>query len=99
MSDAIKVAIITGGLALIGTVLSQWMSINKLTSELYAKLDKQSELADERMRGEINGVKIEINELKNHVEKHNQVVERTYDLEKEVAKQSEQIKTLFNKSA
>ena len=99
MSEAIKVAIITGGLALIGTVLSQWMSVNKLTSELYSKLDKQSELADERMRGEINGVKIEISELKSHVEKHNQVVERTYELEKEVAKQSEQIKTLFNKSA
>lgn len=98
MTEAIKIAIITGGLAFLGTLISQWMSTNKLTNELYAKLDKQSELADEKIRGELNVIHAEISTLSAHVEKHNKMVERTYALETEVAKQGEQIKML-NKSA
>lgn len=98
MTEAIKIAIITGGLAFLGTLISQWMSTNKLTNELYAKLDKQSELADEKIRGELNVIHSEISALSAHVEKHNKMVERTYALETEVAKQGEQIKML-NKSA
>lgn len=98
MTEAIKIAIITGGLAFLGTLISQWMSTNKLTNELYAKLDKQSELADEKIRGELNVIHSEISTLSAHVEKHNKMVERTYALETEVAKQGEQIKML-NKSA
>jgi len=92
MSDAIIVALITGGLALIGQIIVLSIS-NK---ELYSKLDKQSELADERMRGEITVIRTEITDLRHQVEKHNSVIERTYTLEKEQAKQAEQIKTLFN---
>lgn len=98
MTEAIKIAIITGGLAFLGTLISQWMSTNKLTNELYAKLDKQSELADEKIRGELNVIHSEISTLSAHVEKHNKMVERTYALETEVAKQGEQIKML-SKSA
>lgn len=99
MSDAIKVAIITGTFALIGTLISNWLNMNKITTELYAKLDKQSELSDERIKGEIAVLKTEIGTLSKKVEKHNSVIERTYNLEKEVAKQGEQIKTLFNNKA
>lgn len=92
MSEAIIVAIITGCLALIGQIVISARG-NK---ELYAKLDKQSELADERLRGEVTVLRTEITELRKQVERHNSVVERTYQLEKEQAKQAEQIKTLFN---
>lgn len=92
MSEAIIVAIITGCLALIGQIVISARG-NK---ELYAKLDKQSELADERLRGEVTVLRTEITDLRKQVERHNSVVERTYQIEKEQAKQAEQIKTLFN---
>lgn len=98
VTDALKVAIVTGVFALVGTIISNWLNMNKITTELYAKLDKQSELADERMRGEIAVLKTEIKDLSQKVEKHNNMVERTYGLEKEVAKQGEQIKNLYNKA-
>lgn len=92
MNEAIIVALITGGLALIGQIIVAARNNEKL----YAKLDKQSEISDEKMRGEITVLQTEITELRKQVEKHNSVIERTYQLEKEQAKQAEQIKTLFN---
>lgn len=94
MTEAMWVAFITGSLAIIGEIILS----AKSTKELYAKLDKQSELADERMKGEIAVIHTEISELRKNVEKHNSVIERTYNLEVEVARQGEQIKTLFNKA-
>lgn len=91
--NAIIVALITGACAVIGEIILS----AKNTRELYAKLDKQSEIADERMKGEIAVIHTEISELRKQVEKHNSVIERTFNLEKEVARQGEQIKTLFNK--
>ena len=93
MSDAIIVALITGACA----IGAQLIISAKSTSDLYAKLDKQSEIKDTELKGEIAVIRTEITELRKNVEKHNSVIERTYALEKEVAKQGEQIKTLFNK--
>ena len=93
MYDAIIVALITGAFAVIGEIIVS----AKNTRELYAKLDKQSEISDERIHGEIAVIRQEISELRKNVEKHNQVVERVYNLEVETAKQGEQIKTLFAK--
>lgn len=93
MSEGIWIALITGTLAVVGDIIVS----AKSTKELYAKLDKQSELADERIKGEIAVIHTEIAELRKNVERHNSVIERTYSLEKEVAKQGEQIKTLFSK--
>lgn len=92
MSEGIWIALITGTLAVIGEIIVS----AKNTRDLYAKLDKQSELSDEKIQGEIAVIHTEISELRKTVEKHNSMVERTYALEKEVAKQGEQIKTLFN---
>ena len=91
MSDAITVAVI----ALVGQVIIALIS----NSGLIAKLDKQSEVADTKIRGELNVVKSEVTQLRQEVQKHNSVIERTYDLEKHVARHDEQIKTLFTKQS
>lgn len=104
MSDAVVVALITGALAIIGDVIISARN----TKDLFAKLEKRSEMADQELKGEMSVFKAEVKgeiamlkqdmgELRKAVEKHNGVVERTYHLETEVAKQGEQIKTLFNK--
>ena len=88
MNEAIICALITGACAVAGEIVVS----AKNTRELYAKLDKQSEIADERIKGEIAVIHQEISELRKNVEKHNQVVERVYNLETASARQEEQIK-------
>lgn len=88
MTDAIWVAVI----ALIGQIIIAAIS----NSGLIAKLDKQSEVNDTKIHGEIEVIKNEVSNLRQEVQKHNHVVERTYELEKQVARHDEQIKTLFN---
>ena len=97
MSDAVIVALIT----LTGNVIIQVVLAAKQTKELFAQLQAESQLSDQKLRSDLEkfmAVQSEkIDELSRRVEKHNQVVERTYKLEKDVARQEEQIKTLFNK--
>lgn len=93
MSTAVLVALITGACAIVGQIIIA----GRTTHDLYSRLDKQSELADTRIMAEISVIKTEITELRKQVEKHNQVIERTFALEKEQTRQAEQIKTLFNR--
>lgn len=93
MNEAVIVALITGACA----VISQIIISAKSTKELYAKLDKQSELADEKIKGEIAVIHAEISELRKTVEKHNGVLERVYKLEQSDAVQEEMIKVANNR--
>ena len=77
MSEAVVVALITGGLALIGV----WLTNRKSTADLFAKLDKQSELSDAKLDKEIAVVKTEISALSEEVRKHNAFAERIPALE------------------
>lgn len=88
MSEAIIVALITGACA----VAAQLIISRRSSNELYAKLDKQSELSDARIQGEIDVIKADIRTLSNRVEAHNKLVERTYVLERRADVQEEQIK-------
>ena len=88
MPESVWVAVITGALAIIGDIIISARS----TKELYAKLDKQSVLADERIKGEIAVIHTEINELRKTVERHNSVVDRTYKLEERMSVAENQIK-------
>lgn len=74
------------------SVLAQKVIAAQQAKELYAKLDKQSELADEKLRGEIAVIETEISELSARVEKHNRMVERTYELERRMDVQEEKTK-------
>ena len=77
MSESIIVALITGGLALLGV----WITNRKSTADLFAKLDKQSELSDAKLDKEIAVVKNEITNLSAEVRKHNAFAERIPILE------------------
>lgn len=81
MDTSVLVAVITGSIALIGTIITV-MTTNRAT---LAALSEQSKISDEKINGEIKGIKIKIDDLSDRVEKHNQLVERTYKLESRVS--------------
>ena len=92
MSDAIIVALITGVCAVIGNVAVSAQA----TKDLFAKLDKRSDLADQKLEGEMTAFRAEVNgslqvmqteiaQLRGTVEKHNGVIERTFRLEERVS--------------
>lgn len=97
MSDAVTVALIT----VTANIILQVVLAAVQSKDLLAKLQAESELADERIKSEIKAnnalIYEKIDELSRRVEQHNKVVERTYALETEVGKQGEKIKALFNK--
>ena len=93
MSEAVLVALITGGLTLIGTVVTVVVSHR----QTIAKLEKNSAVADEKIKGEINVLKADIRTLSNRVEAHNKVVDRTYKLERRADVLEEKIKVANNR--
>ena len=76
MTEAIIVAVI----ALAGQIVIALIA----NSGLVAKLDKQSEVADTKLRGEMAVMEEEISTLRREVQKHNSLIERTYKLEERV---------------
>ena len=81
MDTNVIVAIITAGVSLIGTVITVMMA-NRQT---LAAMSEQSKLTDENIKGKISVIETKIDELSKRVDKHNQTVERTYNLESRVA--------------
>lgn len=86
MSEAIIVALI----ALAGQVVIAIVS----NSGIVSKLDKQSEVSDTKLHGEIDVIKSEVSTLRQEVQKHNQLVERTYRLEERVSLTEQKIESL-----
>lgn len=99
MSDAVIVAIITGIFAVVGQLLIQ-RSSNK---DLYAKLDKQSEVSDQKLDAKLEKYQAvtdtKIDELTREVRKHNEFATRVPLLEAEDKRLNERIKVLENKTA
>jgi len=97
MSDAVLVALITVG----ANIILQVVLAAAQSKDLLEKFRSESLLADEKIKAEIKAnnalIYEKIDELSRRVEKHNSVIERTYNLETKVARQEEQIKTLFNR--
>lgn len=94
MSDAIIVALITGGLSLIGIIITTARS----NQQLFAKLDKQSELSDAKLDKEIAVIKQEIKNLSEEVHKHNSFAERIPVLEEKAASANRRLTDLEHKS-
>lgn len=96
MSEAVTVALITGGLAVLAAVLSQLIIAKSSAKDLYAKLDKQSELTDQQLSARLSEYQhvtdAKIDSLREAQERHNRLIERTYKLEEVTAVHSEQLK-------
>ena len=99
MSDAVIVAIITGLFAILGQVIVSRSS----AKELYAKLDKQSEISDAKLEAKLEKYQAvtdeKITELTREVRAHNNHQERISLLEAESKRANERIKILENKPA
>ena len=77
LTEGIVAALITAA----GAVIAQLIIGRSNARSLYARLEKQSALDDERLKGRIDVIRAEIDALSRRVEKHNMVVERMYGLE------------------
>ena len=99
MSDAIVVALITGGLSLVGIIITSARS----NQQLFAKLDKQSELSDAKLDAKLEKhqavTDTKIEELTRKVERHNNMIERTYQLEGRMNEAEHDIKDLKGRVA
>lgn len=93
MTEAVIVALITG----ICAVIAQVIISKQRAKDLYAELDKRSELSDAKIHGEIDVIKQEISSLRQDTQKHNKVIERTYKLEEKVSVTEEKIKVANNR--
>ena len=83
MSDAIVVAIITGGLSLAGVVVTSLVSNKKTTSQVTHKLELHQAVTDTKLEA-----------LRDEVHKHNSVIERTFKLEGQMLECQHDIKDL-----
>lgn len=92
MDTTIIVALIT----IAGTVCGNLIISARNTKDLFAKLDKDSELADQKLsgemdtfraevKGELSVMRTEVAQLRAEVEKHNGVVERMAKMEVRVS--------------
>lgn len=79
MSEAILVALITGGLSLVGVVITCWATAKKNETAL--------KISQAVMDTKIDALRAEMN-------KHNNLIERTYKLEGQVAECQHDIKDL-----
>lgn len=93
MSESIVVALITGGLSLFGVILT----VVRGNQQLFAKLDKQSELSDAKLEREIAVVKTEIKNLSDEVKKHNDFAQRIPVLEEKAAASNRRLTDLENR--
>lgn len=91
MSDAVTVAII----ALIGQAIIALIS----NSGLISKLEKQSEVADTKLRGELDVMRTEVSTLRQEVQKHNGMIERTYKLEERVSLNEQRLDALEHRQS
>ena len=89
MTEAIIVAVI----ALAGQIVIALIS----NSGIVAKLDKQSEVNDTKLHGELDVIKSDVSTLRKEVEKHNSVIERTYRIEERITVAEEKIKVANNR--
>lgn len=95
MSEAVIVALIAGGASLLGIIITSIVS----NQQIYAKLDKQSEVSDAKLETEIRVVKTEIGGLREEVRKHNGHSERITSLEEKAKAADRRLTDLEHRQA
>lgn len=95
MSDTIIVALVS----LVGTIITVWAA-NRHT---LAELDKKSELSDAKIDAKLERhqavTDTKIDELTRKVEKHNNMIERTYQLEGRMAELEHDVRDLKGRAS
>ena len=85
MSDAVIAVIITG----VFSVIVQMIISHNASKDLYAKLDKQSEISDQKLDAKLEKYQAvtdeKISELTREVRKHNNFAERMPVLEEKIS--------------
>ena len=91
--------IIVAAISLVGTIITVWAA-NRHT---LAELEKKSELSDQKLDAKLEKhqavTDTKIDELTRKVEKHNQMIERTYILEGKMTECEHDIKDLKGRVA
>ncbi len=87
MDTSIIVAVVSGGLALAGTLATVWGSQKRLRDDIMSQLSQHNAVQDERIRV-----------LTESVERHNNVIERTYQLEGRVECLSRRVSDLSSRT-
>lgn len=99
LSDAVIASFITSVIALIGVI---WTN-RKSTAELFAKLDKQSEINDQRLDAKLSQYQAvtdtKIDALTNEVRKHNAFAERIPALEEKAKAADRRLTDLEHKAS
>lgn len=99
LSDTVIAVIITG----VFSVIVQMIISHSASKDLYAKLDKQSELNDANLKAELGKYQAvtdeKISELTREVRKHNNFAEKIPVMEAEERRLNERIKVLENKAS
>ena len=94
MSDALIAAVVTAVFSLIGTVIT----VLAANTRTLAALDKKSELSDAKLEAELKKhqavTDTKIEELTRKVEKHNNLIERMYKVEGQMAEVQHYIRDL-----
>ena len=80
ISEAVIVALITGACAVIANLIISKQS----AKDLYAELDKRSEVSDQKLDGKIEVIETKIADLTREVRQHNSHGERIATLETKV---------------
>lgn len=94
----ILVALITSGLTLTGTIVTVLMGNKKSRDDTKSQLTKQQEDITRQLETHNQIQDERIKQLSERVEKHNQVVERTFILEGRVECLSKRVTDLTNRS-
>ena len=99
ISDTVLAVIITG----VFSVIVQMIISHNASKDLYAKLDKQSEISDAKLDAKLEKYQAvtdtKIDELTREVRRHNEFATRVPLLEAEDKRLNERIKALESKSA
>lgn len=99
ISDTVLAVIITG----VFSVIVQMIISHNASKDLYAKLDKQSEISDQKLDAKLEKYQAvtdtKIDELTREVRRHNEFATRVPLLEAEDRRLNERIKVLESKTA
>lgn len=99
MSDTVIAVIITG----VFSVIVQMIISHNASKDLYAKLDKQSEISDQKLDAKLERYQAvtdtKIDELTREVRRHNEFATRVPLLEAEDKRLNERLKALESKTA